>query len=252
MNFTNPAATGIPGNSPVILAQSAVPVINPPSSASTSANGNFVLSAALPSATAYANCWIYFPANAVNGSQPAGVYYCRMSSTTAGQAFNVLLQPGQAPYIPASPAAFSGATPGWVANTSNSFILASVPVLGSQMGPNGILHYRATWSTTGLGSDSYQFGMAPTISGANTQFHNVATGANATLGSDYMTQNRGVLNLQVSMDSGIRPADFLLGTALNYSTVDTSVFNYFQMGAYVGAVGHFVALESYFIELIPG
>jgi hypothetical protein len=133
--FTNPAKTGIPANSPIILSQSGVPV-GIPSSGSIGNNGALTLTTAFP--TTYADIYLYFPANAIVIGSAAGLYYCVMSSTTAGTIYNNTYTSGD-PTIPASPTAFSTTGPGAYTQALSEVTARTNTVPGRMLGSNGVI-----------------------------------------------------------------------------------------------------------------
>src|ERR1700693_852831 len=98
--------------SPVIpVIQNAIPMILP-SSGTIGNNGALSALTALP--TIYANAYLYFPAGAIVAGSLAGLYYCIMSSTTAGTIYNNTYDTtlGVMPTIPANPVPFVTPGPG--------------------------------------------------------------------------------------------------------------------------------------------
>lgn len=130
-------ARWIPVNGRCTLAYLPLPVgIAPtfPANASGTANGAITFGTAVNAA--YAKCYVYYPVNSVNASQPAGFYYTEMSTTTAAIVYNNVYTPaaGTLPTEPTSKTAFAGAVPGGAGVTSSvNFLKVTLPagILGN-------------------------------------------------------------------------------------------------------------------------
>lgn len=87
--------------------------------------------------------WLYFPANALTGSNAAGFYWTVMSSTTAGTVYNTTYTPGTNTgagswAIPSSPTAFSGTTGAAYTNaTATDIVALKIAVPGNYLGKHG-------------------------------------------------------------------------------------------------------------------
>ena len=123
-----------PLNGSVAMFSTVFPMILP---SSGTIGNNGALSGLTALHGTYDSCYMYFPENAIAAGVAAGLYYCAMSSTTAGTIYNNTYTSG-APTIPASPTAFSTTGPGAYTQTTGSFItVLSVTVPGNSMGING-------------------------------------------------------------------------------------------------------------------
>jgi len=132
---------------PYVFNQTAVPVgIAPTFTGST--NGAIVFGTALLST--YTNgIWMYFSADSLSASHPAGFYWCVMSSTTSGIAYNVTPVAKVVPYIPSSTTLFSGAVPGAAgAPVTAVWTLPDLP--GGALGNNGSIssHFKSSMNTS--------------------------------------------------------------------------------------------------------
>lgn len=138
---------------PKVLNQSGFPMILP-SSGSIANNGALTGLTALP--TTYANCYMYFPANAIAAGVAAGMYYVVMSSATAGTIYNNLYTSGEAS-IPASPTPFVTTGPGAYTQTIGAPItLLTSTITGGAMGIDGQLFIYPVWSHTNNGNSKIE------------------------------------------------------------------------------------------------
>lgn len=103
-------------------------------------NGAFTLGTALD--VIVPGCYLRFPANAIFTGSTAGSYYCTMSSTTQGVAWNNPLPLLSEPIAPASPTAFVCTGPGaYSQDLATQFTLASYTVPGLSLGKYGQLRF---------------------------------------------------------------------------------------------------------------
>lgn len=184
-----------------------------PSSGSIGDNGALTLTTALP--TTFVNCYMYFPANAIEAGSAAGLYYVQMSSTTAGTIFNNTYTSGR-PTIPASPTAFVTTGPGaYTQTTATDLTISSFALPGGAMGAHGVLWVDQLASQPGNG---------------NVKIPKIKIGATTVFGPNYTTQtlitvpyilrNRGVQNRNVdNQTTGLVNSTTL---AAGYRTIDTS------------------------------
>jgi hypothetical protein len=90
-------------------------------------------------------CWMYFGANAIGASVPAGFYWFTFSSVSAGTVFNnlapsTLTTGGNAG--PATPTAFSGTAGGaYTAVTGSNFTFGSITIPAGTMQINSIINF---------------------------------------------------------------------------------------------------------------
>lgn len=126
-----------------VLAQSGIPFILPGGTAGGGSNqftmgNNGAVSTlqALPS-TYDGGAWMYFPANTITGSNPAGWYWFVASSTTAGTVYNNTYTTGS-PAAPTTLIPFVSTGPGLGTQTTGADITAmNFTMIGGSMGPNG-------------------------------------------------------------------------------------------------------------------
>jgi hypothetical protein len=128
---------------PYILAQSGVPSGIAPSG-TIATNGQVTLGTAL--LRTYSNgIWFYLPAGAVVGGL-AGLYWCVMSSTTAGQVYTKFTDTssGFVPYIPTGTLVNAvGSNAAYTQTTGADLALCSVVVPANAMGLNGCLRIKS-------------------------------------------------------------------------------------------------------------
>jgi hypothetical protein len=241
--LTSPQLTGVPQPTRSIVATWGLPVILP-SSGSIGNNGALTLTTAL--ITTFANCWMYFPANAISAGSAAGVYFVQMSSTTAGTIYNNTLTSGS-PTIPASPTAFSTTGPGAYTQTTSAVALVTLPILGGAMGANGALYVRDLWigpNPSGSRQTQVTFGgsVMATYSPANQN----------TLGVERMIGNMGVTNAQAviaastSLSSDIGAAASLP----TFPTVNTANNQNLVLTGLIGTATDYLILIRGTVELL--
>jgi len=122
---------------PAILAQAGTPSGVAPSG-SVGANGALTLGTAL-AIVHTGGLYLYFPLGALYAASPAGSYWCVMSSTTVGTAYNNVYTPGEALAPPVSATAIVAAGPGAYTGVTTTVTLASFTLPAGSMGANGWL-----------------------------------------------------------------------------------------------------------------
>lgn len=242
--LSNPTLTGVPQQASSLAAQWGLPVIVP-SSGSIGNNGALTGITALP--TTEANCWMYFPANAIFTGSAAGVYFVQMSSTTAGTIFNNILTSG-APYIPASPTPFVTTGPGAYTQITTSAPLVTIPILGGTMGANGAVRHKAAWLTPNNANAKQT---QVTFGGSAAATYSPAS--QLWLGVERTLRNRGVTNAQVVMAASTSfPTDVAAASsaatflAINTANTQNLVFN-----GQIGTATDYMVLAGATVEVIP-
>lgn len=198
-----------------LIAQWGIPLILP-SSGTLSAAG--ALSGITALANIYANCFMFFPANAVATVSAAGMYFVQMSSTTAGTVFQNTFTSG-APSVPATAALIPCTTASnYTSATATNQTLVTIAVPANALGPNG------KFKVTGLLSNNNSAN-SKTMQ-INFGALSVSTASNTTnLGSPFSHEifNRGVTNAQVSSSStGMGPTAAAPTVAANDTTAAVS------------------------------
>ena len=131
-----------------LVRQTGIPLISAPTG-TIGANGAITFGTA--TAVTYGNCWVSFPAGALFANSAAGTYFCNMTSTTAGTAYNILLGSSW-PYIPADEvltrSAIVSASVGSYTGRTGAHTIATVTVPGQSMGANGLLTVETELSAT--------------------------------------------------------------------------------------------------------
>jgi hypothetical protein len=236
-------------NSPVILGQSALPIIIP-SSGSVGVNGALTGIVALD--FTYPACYMYFISNAVYAGQTAGYYYVVMSSTTAGTIYNNQLNPA-APSIPASPTGVvSGAIGAFTQSVAAVPTAVSVSVPANSMGPNGSVRY--SMRTRAVGNASGQTIFCG-FGASNSNVFALGMNLGVAMGSLITDiRNRGNTARQMTGNQFANPLVGMTGNnPATQSTVDTTAAQNATIALQINtAATDFVILESWCIELLPG
>lgn len=196
--FLQGGATGDPNASPVLpiprtLGRGALPMIMPPNSTSLSAAGALVLATALDQT--YANCFMWFPANAVATVSAAGMYFVQMSSATNGTVFqNPYL--GGTPVVPTALIACTTAST-YTQTTGSAVTVTFYTVPGNGMGLNGEVtafgQYRNN-NSAGAKTHTMAFG--------GTAICTLSTTTNQSTAAQRNIINRAATNLQSVQAAG--------------------------------------------------
>lgn len=130
--------------------------------------------------------FLRFPANALFSGSLAASYWCVMSSTTAGTAFNNVLT--GIPVVPDSTIAIVDAGPGAYTGVTGDVTVASFTMPGGTLGPNGsavITHENSYNATAGAKLFKWLIGgsLLLTITRTLTGNHDYVTGRFRNLGS---------------------------------------------------------------------
>lgn len=122
------------------LYQGGAPIIYPMS-------GSIASNGALSGVTfdvIYPSCWLWLPIGAVYSLSPAGLYFCQMSSVSAGTVYLNTLTAGQAPNVPTTLTPVTAGAGAYTTLTSQVTIFtAAVP--GAILGPNGQIDITHNW-----------------------------------------------------------------------------------------------------------
>ena len=231
-----------PQNGNVTLLSSAIPMILP-SSGSIGNNGALSGLTALP--VTYANCYLYFPADAIAAGVAAGLYYVVMSSTTAGTIYNNTYT-GGLPAIPSSPTAFSTTGSGAYTQTTGADItLLSLTVPGGLMGLNGVLSetkHHVYNNSAGFKYNKQIFG--------GTTFMVQAPTTTTGIRTNSFISNRGVSNAQVSQ--GSFSSGWFAGGVVTplYGTVDTTSDKTYASTGQLATATDYLILNNFRLELV--
>ncbi|MGH6822409.1 MAG: hypothetical protein ACREC4_02785 [Methylocella sp.] len=234
-----------PMNGHATLAASAIPMILP-SSGSIANNGALTGLTAL--ATTYANCYMYFPVNAIATGVAAGLYYVIMSSTTAGTIYNNTYTSGL-PVIPPSPTAFVTTGPGaYTQTTGTDITLISFSVLANLMGLNGLLNIGEMWSVTG-NTDTKTLKVSFGSSALKATTMNTVSLASERGVS--IIRNSGLANSQISWVTSSASG---FGTSASYPTTPaedtTANVNAVFAGNIAAVATNYIVLNAWSIELL--
>ena len=132
-----------PNGVPIILAQSAIPMILP-SSGTMGANGALTGLAALPYSVFPQPCFMYFPAGKVFSGSPAGMYYASITAATTATVYDNMYTSGlPQDAIPAVPTPVVDAGPGAYTQTTGADItLTTIYLPGGLVGRYGSVECR--------------------------------------------------------------------------------------------------------------
>ena len=239
------------GSSRTLIAQSGVAVIAP---AAGTIGNNGALSAlpvALPKV--YANAWIILQAGKLFTGSLAGTYFVKMSSTTAGTIYNIVLPAGVAPYVPTlaeianAPIVATG--PGAFTGNAANDVFISIKVPGKTLGPNGRLVIKAAFSGNGAGNPTTGIGFGAQGDAA-TEIHKIVLGTNLQCNYDISYLNQGVEDSQYTSSITAQDGTGATAVAALYPTVDTKADQWVNLGMHIGSTAGGVQLEGFTIETI--
>lgn len=238
-----------PNGVPIILAQSAIPMILP-SSGTMGANGSLTGLTALPYTVFPQPCFMYFPAGKVFSGSPAGMYYASITAATTAQVYNNMYTSGRPQdAIPVVPTPVVDAGPGAYTQTTAADIeMFSVPLPGMMLGLWGSLRFRAMWA----GNNNANAKIIPSKLGG-TQFGGSSINITSSPGGTQIRglTNRGSYNKQICM-GGSAFANGADGTSPTYLAIDTSVDKALTLSANMATATDYMILEGFVAEILPG
>lgn len=240
-----------PAGSRTLIAQSGVAVIAP--AAGTFGNNGALSALPVAMPKIYANAWIFLQAGKIYAGSAAGIYFVKMSSTTAGTVYNITLPVGKAPYVPTliEQASNTFVCTGAGAFTGNvaTDVFISIPVPGGLLGANGALFITANFSGNGAGNPTASVGFGA-AGDAATELHKLALGTNLELNYDVAYRNQGVETSQYTTSLTSQEGTGIVAAAGQYPTVDTAATQYVNLGMFIGSTAGGVQLEGFTIEAI--
>ena len=253
--IANPTYTGIPTSGPQLLARSGVSILGPTSF--TSGNNGAVTGMSAGSGLAAANpngLWWALAAGAIYAGSPQGVYWYVPATDATGTIYNIILTPGQTPYVPTTLVPFTGRTGvGAVTGTAGSnFLACAILVPGGALGPNGQLRAEAVFSGPTVGNGVPALWYSTTAGGGTTLGTQWSAGTLNQVFIQKSFKNRGAQNLNhtvntsVSVDSAIAA-----GQVPVLSTIDTSQNWYVQVSLNLSLAVNIVTLDQLTIEILP-
>ena len=138
-----------PNGVPIILAQSAVPMILQ-SSGTMGANGSLTGLTALPYSVFPQPCFMYFPAGKVFSGSPAGMYFASILTTTTATVYNNMYTSGRPQdAVPTVPTPVVDAGPGAYTQTTGADIqIAAITLPGGTLSPSGAVRMTQTLTTS--------------------------------------------------------------------------------------------------------
>lgn len=250
MGTTVNTKLGALGSYPIVLAQTAVPMILP-SSGTMGANGALTGLTALPYSAFPQPCFMYFPAGKVYSGSAAGMYYASITAATTATVYNNIYTNGlpQAA-IPASPTAVVDAGPGaYTQTTGADIVLMSFTLPGGMMGPNGALRADSLLAYNNSAGNKI-YGLKLGGVGGPDIFSAVAYTTSNCAQKLRFVKNRGVANSQIMFGSWNELNTN--GSATKKSNVDTSVDQGILFLAQIATATDFAIVESATIEVIQG
>lgn len=131
-------------------------------------------------------------------------------------------------------------------------VLASIPLIASVMGPNGILRLTTLWSFTNSANVKTMRARLGGIGG--TQFMNIPLTANDSLHHQCLIRNRGALNSQVGAAAGglSGSSGFGAGAVVVPGAIDTSAATTLVITGQKATGAETLTLEAYLLELLQG
>ena len=208
--------------------------------------GTFTLGTALP--RIYPAIWLYFPANAVLGDTTGGLYYCVMTSTTAGTVYQgkngvangvgaVTFQPT----IPATLTAVVGGNAAYTGSTTETF-LVNVALPAGCIGVNGSVRVTVLETTNNsAGAKTYKTYLGASQVGQSGSY-TTSTGGTQMI----QVRNAGAQNFNNSSVVGGTSA-----TAAVYTAIDTSVSSFIALSVTSAVATDVSVIEGYTVELFP-
>lgn len=246
--WTPPAAPPNVGQSyPIILAQSAIPMILP-SSGTMGANGSLTGLTALPYSVFPQPCFMYFPAGKVFSGSPAGMYYASITTATTAQVYNNMYTSGRPQdAIPAVPTPVVDAGPGAYTQTQSTDIqLVGITLPGGMLGASGGVRMTQTLTTT-AGTAANR--TIRSKFGALSPFAWLVSAATKT-----STHSSQTISNRNSVASQVCPDAFggYAGSASQYSAINTADDVTLSYTANLATADANQILEYFLVEVLPG
>lgn len=232
-----------------VLKQWAVPVGIAPSG-SIGDNGALTLGTALPSSHAGGTGeWLYFPAGAVFAGSAAGLYWCRMDTTTAGTVYNTVLSGGsEIPYTPTIDVPFATTGPGAYTGFLSPVTVCTMTVPGGSMGKNGALRIEAMFTLSATaGNKVFDF-----LLGGSSLGDRQNLSSNAVSRVIRQVQNRNSETRQISDRANTVGGAYDAGPAFLSRTVDTTLDQPLSITLDLATATDFCILEAASVVLLPG
>ena len=231
---------------PRVLKQWAVPVGIAPSG-SVGSNGALTLGTALP-VTYDSGIWLYFPAGAIAVGSAAGLYWCRMGSTTAGTVYNTVLNGSQeVPYIPPTDVPFVTTGPGAYTGVTSTVTVATAIVPGGAIGPNGTLLVQDVKAATNSAAGNKVVGVS--LGGSSIGDKSIV---NTSTNLHRSVQNRGRQDRQIAERSNQSSPGYEASADFSRQAVDTSANQPFRITLLVETATNFLILETARVSVVSG
>jgi hypothetical protein len=207
------------------------------------ANGAITLGTAL--SKVYANgIFLRFPAGALFAASPAGSYWCVMSSTTVGTAFNNTLS--GLPAIPASTTAIVDAGPGAYTGVTTIQAMMTTAVPGGSMGPNGATRFNVEYSyNLTVGAKAFALNVAGSA---------ILTSTRTSAGGHDSFTNRLRNNGATNKNTFYGSSESSGASTTGYSGIalDTSIDMAVLLNLTIATATDWGIVESIAIEILPG
>lgn len=238
-----------PNGVPIILAQSAIPMILP-SSGTMGANGALTGLTALPYTAFPQPCFMYFPAGKVFSGSPAGMYYASITAATTATVYNNRYSSGRPQNaIPGTPTPVVDAGPGAYTQSTSEIALLSLTVPGGIMGESGSLLHKALWSFNGTGATVKYI----RNNLAGTQIKNCTAAANVvSLISGLVMSNRVNEASQIGTPKFAINEESSASNVTLLSAIDTAVDCLLSIAVLSQTATDWVILERCDIGILPG
>lgn len=246
-----------PNGVPIILAQSAIPMMLQ-SSGTMGANGALTGLTALPYSVFPQPCFMYFPAGKVFSGSPAGMYYASILTTTTAQVYNNMYPSGRPQdAIPAVPTPVVDAGPGaYTQTTAADIVLVSVNLPGGVMGLSGSLRGHQWFNTINNANNK----VGKVFVGGSAVGNQIAQSIMTTVVANnvmwgWQNRNSQSSNIRATATGGVSGALGASGGstgAADYTSVNTSVDQAITLVGNIATATDFLVFEAMTIEVLPG
>ena len=235
-----------PNGVPIILAQSAIPMILP-SSGTMGANGALTGLTALPYSTFPQPCFMYFPAGKVFSGSPAGMYYAILTSATAATVYNNMYTSGlPQSAVPATPTAVVDAGPGaYTQTTASDLELIRTVIPGGMMGLNGTIR---AWYSFGYPNNANNKTLTRKFGGTTIAASTRTTAVcDETMALIKNRNSASVQRMQINSAPGTA-----YGVAFVTGAIDTTQDANLSVFGQLAVATDFAIIDLSTIEILPG
>lgn len=213
-----------------------------PSNGTMGAGGAFTLATAL--GLVYPNAFIDFPPAIITPTDPGGLYFVQMASTTQGTVFNNPYIRGTPASIPDNPTKFRFTTPGAWSATPDTSTLSLLTLPAGLLGVNAALRLTCLYSIANSANNKRPY----VTLGGQFIFNNVQTTIQSVQNISEM-YCRGVPNAQVMFNVG-GPSGSGQSTGVGQQMgIDMRLSQDIVLGCELFNAADWVVLEGYSIEI---